>query len=100
MPLVTSSACPQTLAACPRPCSPTKQDVCLRHTYPGSEGIEHDPPRVIENEMTREDLEAEIANIKKMHEKGVRMADIYKYLQETGKRLGDKGKQMMSEGGV
>ncbi|CAB1100567.1 unnamed protein product [Ectocarpus sp. CCAP 1310/34] len=74
----------------------TKKDVCLWHTYQGSGGTGHDPPRVIENEMTREDLEAESANIKKMHEKGVKTAEIYKYLQETGKRLGDKGKQMVS----
>lgn len=62
--------------------------------------MEHDPPREIENEMTVEDLEAESDTIKKMHEKGVNTAAIYKYLQDTGKRLGDKGKQMVSEGGV
>lgn len=79
---------------------PTKQNVCLRHTYPGSEGTEHDPPRVFENEITREDLEAESAHIKKMCDKGVKTAEVYKYLTDTGKRLGEKGKQMVSEEGV
>eukprot|EP00903_Cladosiphon_okamuranus_P012780 g11945.t1 len=71
------------------------KDLCLWHTYEGSEGMEHDPPREIENEMTMEDLQAEAVTIKKMHEKGVNTASIYKYLQEMGKRLGDKGKQML-----
>eukprot|EP00903_Cladosiphon_okamuranus_P012990 g12120.t2 len=71
------------------------KNVCLSHTYEGSGEEEHERPRVFENELTREEIEAETAGIKRMHESGNKTSEIHKYLQAAGKRLGEKGKQIV-----
>lgn len=72
------------------------QNICLRHEHPGSDGNEHERPRVLENEISREEIQAKTDLIRKLHASGVQTTEIHKTLQTIGKRLGHMGKQVVS----
>lgn len=73
--------------------------MCLHH-YPGggseNSGLEHEPPRTFDNEMTDEDIEEHMDLIRLLHCRRVDTRDIHKALQADGKRLGEPGKQKVS----
>lgn len=70
----------------------------LHHYLGGSEasGVEHEPPRPLDSEMTDEEIEEQNELIRLLHFRRVGTREIHKALQTTEKRLGEKGKQMVS----
>lgn len=73
--------------------------MCLRH-YSGSSGgsgVEHEPPRTFDNEMTAEEIEDQAEVIHNMYiisRWGT--TAIHKSLETPTKRLGERGKQKVS----
>ncbi|CAB1113554.1 unnamed protein product [Ectocarpus sp. CCAP 1310/34] len=68
--------------------------MCLHHCV-GTTGVEHEPRRTFENEMTQEEVEKETGLILRLHFQKVDKPQIFKALQTPTKRLGAKGKEMV-----
>lgn len=70
--------------------------VCLSHFTTDSSEIEHERPRKFENQLSREDVEAQAALITHLYRSGVKTTEIHKALQKPGCRLGSAGRDAVS----